>query len=458
MRSTRLLPIAAVLLAGGATAALAQGYDPRYDAPPPGYEQGGYDQRAYDDRQGYDDQQGYGQDVPSIDVFYRPLAQYGEWVDSRWGRAWSPRVANNWRPYTNGYWGQNRLWMSDEPWGWATYHYGRWAFDEREGWLWIPGTEWAPSWVAWRDADDYSGWAPLPPGVSVSFALGFGAGYDSWDRWYQPSWVWVPRTYVYQRGLGSHIVPWTRGRDFWERSRWQARPQWPRPSGTYRPGEAGRPGGWNGQYRQGDNNGQPYNGGQWRNGQRYNGQTYNGQRPQDGRGDPRWQNRQGGDPRTTDRQPWPRPGYEGRPGVNGTNGSVTPGAAVMPGAVQGANGSLTPPANTTTPQVWRGGSRYQGTPPVAGGAASGYPGGRPGYVAPQGGAPSGYNGGRPGGFTPPPAAVQARPVVTTPPPVQVQSRPAYQAPVYQAPPPQPRPAPANPPAPRRERGENERPQ
>jgi hypothetical protein len=29
---------------------------------------------------------------------------------------------------------------SDEPFGWATYHYGRWAWNFQAGWLWVPGT------------------------------------------------------------------------------------------------------------------------------------------------------------------------------------------------------------------------------------------------------------------------------------------------------------------------------
>jgi hypothetical protein len=55
-------------------------------------------------------------------------------------------------------------WVSTEQWGWATYHYGRWDYDSYYGWVWVPGTEWAPSWVEWRQGDDYVGWAPLPPG------------------------------------------------------------------------------------------------------------------------------------------------------------------------------------------------------------------------------------------------------------------------------------------------------
>src|SRR5688572_32433779 len=36
------------------------------------------------------------------------------------------------------------FWDSDERFGWATYHYGRWINHRYYGWVWVPGTEWAP--------------------------------------------------------------------------------------------------------------------------------------------------------------------------------------------------------------------------------------------------------------------------------------------------------------------------
>src|SRR5262249_2194553 len=49
--------------------------------------------------------------------------------------------------------------------GWATYHYGRWANLADYGWVWFPGEDldWGPAWVSWRTGGDYIGWAPLPP-------------------------------------------------------------------------------------------------------------------------------------------------------------------------------------------------------------------------------------------------------------------------------------------------------
>jgi hypothetical protein len=55
------------------------------------------------------------------------------------------------------------LWVSDEPFGWAVYHYGRWGWANDIGWYWVPGTRWAPAWVAWHRTDEDVAWAPLPP-------------------------------------------------------------------------------------------------------------------------------------------------------------------------------------------------------------------------------------------------------------------------------------------------------
>lgn len=172
------------------------------------------------------------EDVPSVDVFYQPLAQYGRWVQTQWGQAFQPAAPQGWRPYQNGQWLDNRFWMSGDPWGWATDHYGRWGFDQNIGWVWVPGTNWGPSWVAWREADEVVGWAPIPPRVSwnvgVGFSRGFGQnwGYDNWNSWYGPSWVWVPRGTLFARGFGGRILPWNTGLNYWGRTRWQHAPYW----------------------------------------------------------------------------------------------------------------------------------------------------------------------------------------------------------------------------------------
>lgn len=106
----------------------------------------------------------------SYDTFYTKLQSYGDWLEtSDYGYVFRPREAQrsqSWRPYTDGHWVYSDAgwaWVSDEPFGWAAYHYGRWTRLRNVGWVWVPGDEWAPAWVSWRKSDSYVGWAPLPP-------------------------------------------------------------------------------------------------------------------------------------------------------------------------------------------------------------------------------------------------------------------------------------------------------
>lgn len=101
--------------------------------------------------------------------FYEPLGAYGSWFRTgEFGYVYQPSCVRDstWRPYTRGRWAftnQGWTWVSNEPFGWACYHYGRWALLRNVGWVWIPGNEWAPAWVTWRESPGHIGWAPLPP-------------------------------------------------------------------------------------------------------------------------------------------------------------------------------------------------------------------------------------------------------------------------------------------------------
>jgi hypothetical protein len=109
--------------------------------------------------------------LPSVEIraasdFYEPLTPYGRWeVVGSYGRCWIPGgVEADWRPYCNGNWQRTDAgwyWVSDEPWAWATYHYGRWDLSPEFGWFWVPQTQWAPAWVSWHSSGGYIGWAPL---------------------------------------------------------------------------------------------------------------------------------------------------------------------------------------------------------------------------------------------------------------------------------------------------------
>src|SRR5438094_5267672 len=123
----------------------------------------------------------------SYSTFYTKLEPQGIWREtSTYGYVWQPREAQesrSWRPYTNGHWvytDAGWTWVSEEPFGWATYHYGRWTRLRNIGWVWVPGDEWAPAWVSWRKSNDYVGWAPLPPEARFDR----GTGIHNWSDSY----------------------------------------------------------------------------------------------------------------------------------------------------------------------------------------------------------------------------------------------------------------------------------
>ena len=110
-----------------------------------------------------------------------PLAPYGGWVRVQGpGWVWYPySVPAAWRPYSYGRWvytDYGWTWASDESFGWAVYHYGRWYADPDYGWVWAPGTEWGPAWVAWHEGGGYVGWAPLPWQVAWHAGIGLDWG------------------------------------------------------------------------------------------------------------------------------------------------------------------------------------------------------------------------------------------------------------------------------------------
>ena len=144
---------------------------------------------------------------------FRPaLDPHGSWVqDPVYGLVWIPHqsvVGRDFAPYvTSGHWELTRddqwIWVSDHPFGWVVFHYGRWVWTN-SGWAWIPGYRYAPAWVDWRVADydyGYVGWAPYPPsyvwfnGVAVSL-------------WFTPyyAWVFCPSHYVFSPHVHYHLV------------------------------------------------------------------------------------------------------------------------------------------------------------------------------------------------------------------------------------------------------------
>jgi hypothetical protein len=112
---------------------------------------------------------------------YEDLDDYGRWeYVGGYGTVWVPAgVASDWAPYRNGHWAYidpwGWTWVEDEPWGFAPFHYGRWAYAGNR-WCWVPGPVavrpvYAPALVAFVGGVGISigggpgvGWFPLAPG------------------------------------------------------------------------------------------------------------------------------------------------------------------------------------------------------------------------------------------------------------------------------------------------------
>ena len=112
------------------------------------------------------------------------LDDNGNWhYVADYGPVWTPRgVAADWAPYRDGHWAWvdpwGWTWIEDEPWGFAPFHYGRWAYVSNS-WCWVPGPVvvrpvYAPALVAFVGGGGFSvgigigggvgvGWFPLAP-------------------------------------------------------------------------------------------------------------------------------------------------------------------------------------------------------------------------------------------------------------------------------------------------------
>jgi hypothetical protein len=140
------------------------------------------------------------------------LDNYGRWESSsEFGPLWYPaRVAVDWAPFRNGRWGWTLhwgwTWVDEQPWGYATSHYGRWV-NWRGRWCWAPGAVvvhrpvFAPALVTWVGSGNVQvgitiggrhappvAWYPLAP-------------YENYRPWYRHG-----PTYVQRIDPDPHVV------------------------------------------------------------------------------------------------------------------------------------------------------------------------------------------------------------------------------------------------------------
>lgn len=154
----------------------------------------------------------YSDTDPSALTDFRPaLDPYGQWVDDpTYGTAWTPDAAaggQDFEPYdTSGRWdytGTDYTWISDYPWGWVCFHYGRWIFAGGR-WLWVPGRQYAGAWVDWRVGDGATGmlgWAPVAPSWGWAGGSAFSLGFPSSEPW-----AFAPVGSVFAPDLSSHVT------------------------------------------------------------------------------------------------------------------------------------------------------------------------------------------------------------------------------------------------------------
>ena len=152
-------------------------------------------------------------DTSALTTFKPTLDPYGRWVaDPTYGTVWVPHadaVGADFAPYvSNGHWAltadDDWIWVSDYPFGWAVFHYGRWVWISGWGWSWVPGRTYANAWVVWRVPTSgyaYVGWAPMPP--SWVWFNGVAVGV-----WYAPPvpYVFCHSSYVFHRHVHHYIV------------------------------------------------------------------------------------------------------------------------------------------------------------------------------------------------------------------------------------------------------------
>ncbi len=150
-----------------------------------------------------------------------PLDRHGSWIGVEGRYAWRPRVTNSWRPFSHGWWASSPsglTWVSYEPWGWVTSHYGMWDYHPFHGWVWYPGSYYSPAWVYWYWGPTHVAWIPAGYyanfyGPRYGFSFGFRYGVYGWagGSWgYWDYWTFCPVRYFGHRTYNAY---WRSGRD-----------------------------------------------------------------------------------------------------------------------------------------------------------------------------------------------------------------------------------------------------
>jgi hypothetical protein len=153
-------------------------------------------------------------DPSALSDFHATLDPYGTWQDdATYGSVWVPSasvVGDDFTPYVSaGHWtyDDDYVWNSDYDWGWAPFHYGRWAWGTGIGWEWIPGRVYSGAWVSWRYGWDdwgYVGWGPLAPSWCWRGGVAVGLGFVP-----RSSYGYVSNGELFSPHVGTRLVTGT---------------------------------------------------------------------------------------------------------------------------------------------------------------------------------------------------------------------------------------------------------
>lgn len=148
--------------------------------------------------------------VSSDVIGYQDLDTYGRWdTVSNYGSVWFPSsVSAGWAPYRDGHWAwiepYGWTWIDRNPWGFAPFHYGRWAYVGNR-WGWCPGPLnvrpiYAPALVGFVGG---GGWGL---GISTGPVGWFPLGRrDVYVPWYNVSRDYFRRVNVYNSTVINNV-------------------------------------------------------------------------------------------------------------------------------------------------------------------------------------------------------------------------------------------------------------
>ncbi|MCB8874845.1 DUF6600 domain-containing protein [Acidisoma silvae] len=152
------------------------------------------------------------------------LTQYGSWSQQAGvGAVWFPQVASSWVPYRDGHWAYVQpwgwTWVDNAPWGFAPFHYGRWAqYGDR--WGWVPEPAGDPG---YNEASYQPVYAPalvtfIGAAAGVLTAAAFASGAIGWAP-LGPREAYYPPYPVSPRYFGAYNRPYVQNyNQFYQRN------------------------------------------------------------------------------------------------------------------------------------------------------------------------------------------------------------------------------------------------